>query len=181
MVTGKRTNTTVAPQALFMLNDAFVRAKSIELAQKLQAEQAGSLEASVAKAYRSILNRQPIAQETSQALAFLASYKSEIAQNADGIIRDSLAANETESAESVNTPASSSVLAGNKAKPGVEALSTGGSPAPPAVPVAAPEDTRDSEFDPEQIQVKTPNDPELAALSALIQALWASGEFRYVR
>ncbi len=67
MVTGKRTNTTVAPQALFMLNDAFIRAYAFELADKLQAQQSGELERHVAKAYRLILNRQPTADETTRA------------------------------------------------------------------------------------------------------------------
>ncbi len=70
MVTGKRTNTTVAPQALFMLNDAFIRAYAFELADKLQAQQSGDLERHVAKAYRLILNRQPTADETTRAVAF---------------------------------------------------------------------------------------------------------------
>ncbi len=162
MVTGKRTNTTVAPQALFMLNDAFIRAYAFELADKLQAQQSGDLERHVAKAYRLILNRQPTADETTRAVAFLNDYKSQFAQLQTPATTQALAS--TENAES----------AAVQPQPASSASSV-------AVPVAAPEDTRDSEFQPESVEVKAPNTPESASLTALVQALFASAEFRYLR
>ncbi len=57
MVTGKRTNTTVAPQALFMLNDAFCGTFANQLAASLRSEKAISSLTLSPKAYRLILNR----------------------------------------------------------------------------------------------------------------------------
>jgi hypothetical protein len=185
MVTGKRTNTTVAPQALFMLNDAFVRAYSIEFARKLHAESSVSAEGRIAKAYRLILNRQPIAGETKQALSFLSDYKAQFAQLQSPAPNPSLAVNETSESESPAAAAGTSAGASPAAKPkNATSAGTGAAGATnqaPAVPVAAPEDSRDSEFNPDSLAVDAPSDPELAALSAFVQALWASGEFRYVR
>ncbi len=184
MVTGKRTNTTVAPQALFMLNDAFVRAYALELAQKLSAESSLTSGGRIAKAYRLILNRQPIVQETEQALAFLSDYKAQFAQLQTPTANPLVAANESsesESAAAASSATASAPVAQAKSATAPAAGAAGTTASAPAVPVAAPEDSRDSEFDPDSLAVDAPKDPELAALAAFVQALWSSGEFRYVR
>ncbi len=178
MVTGKRTNTTVAPQALFMLNDAFVRAYALELAQKLSAESSLTSGGRIAKAYRLILNRQPIVQETEQALAFLSDYKAQFAQlQTPTAIRWWPPMNRP--SPRAQLPLRVRLQVQPVAAPAAGAAGTTASA--PAVPVAAPEDSRDSEFDPDSLAVDAPKDPELAALAAFVQALWSSGEFRYVR
>ncbi len=51
----------------------------------------------------------------------------------------------------------------------------------PVVPVAAPEDSRDAEFKPDAIHVPASADPDAAAYLGVRAALFAAGEFRYVR
>ena len=58
-------NTTVAPQALALLNDPFVRLRAEEFAQRLQAEaQAATLEAQIRRAFQLCLGRDPFAERT---------------------------------------------------------------------------------------------------------------------
>ena len=179
MVTGKRTNTTVAPQALFMLNDAFVRTYALQLATKLRGDQTTTQAETIAKAYRLILNRQPIAEEQQQALTFLADYRTQYTQLQSPPAEATLAADTSSDSE---VPAA--VQSANGSDPNRKASTGTTSPAAATasvVPVAAPEDSRDAEFKPDSLPVPTPADPDLAALSAFVQALFAAGEFRYVR
>ncbi len=80
----------------------------LRLLQKLKAAQPGSLDAQIAKAYRLILNRQPIADETKQALTFLADYKAQYAELQSPTGSASLAANETAESESPAAKATTS-------------------------------------------------------------------------
>ena len=72
---GRRDRTTVAPQALALLNDPFVRDRSVDFADRLLesmvAPQRGAFDAHVTKAYELALNRQPTAEEMSASVAFL--------------------------------------------------------------------------------------------------------------
>jgi hypothetical protein len=69
---GRRENTTVAPQALALLNDKFVRARAIDFAQRVEKE-AGRAEpgAQVRLAWRLALGREPSPAELDSAAAFL--------------------------------------------------------------------------------------------------------------
>jgi hypothetical protein len=69
---GRRDQTTVAPQALSLLNDAFVRARAVEMAARLMGE-CGD-EASLAnRAFELALFRLPTASERSAAIEFVKS------------------------------------------------------------------------------------------------------------
>ncbi len=68
---GRRMNTTVAPQALALLNDPFVRARSAELAKRLQAAAGDSVEAQVRQAFLLCLNREPASGELAEAATFI--------------------------------------------------------------------------------------------------------------
>jgi hypothetical protein len=69
---GRRDQTTVAPQALSLLNDAFVRARAVEMAGRLIGE--GGDEASLAsRAFELALSRLPTASERSAAIEFVKS------------------------------------------------------------------------------------------------------------
>jgi mono/diheme cytochrome c family protein len=68
---GQRVNTTVAPQALAMLNDPFVRLRSEEFSQRLQREAGSDLNAQIKLAFQLGLARQPDEEEFSVAQAFL--------------------------------------------------------------------------------------------------------------
>jgi hypothetical protein len=68
---GRRENTTVAPQALALLNDKFVRARSIDLAQRVGKAAGAEPEAQVRLAWRLALGRVPSAAELESGTAFI--------------------------------------------------------------------------------------------------------------
>ena len=77
-VTAVRNDTTVPPQAMFMLNHPFVREQALQFARSLHAEPAGLAAASDAErlrsAYARALNRAPSPVELADALAYLSRY-----------------------------------------------------------------------------------------------------------
>src|SRR5439155_9997006 len=64
---GRRENTTVAPQALALLNDQFVRARSLDFAQRLEIEAGPEPQAQVRLAWRLALGREPSTDELKSA------------------------------------------------------------------------------------------------------------------
>jgi len=68
---GRRENTTVAPQALALLNDKFVRARAIDFAQRVEKEAGAELEAQVRLAWRLALGREPSTTERESGAAFI--------------------------------------------------------------------------------------------------------------
>jgi hypothetical protein len=69
---GRRDQTTVAPQALSLLNDAFVRTRAIEMASRIIGD--GGDEASLAgRAFELALSRPPTERERSAAAEFMKS------------------------------------------------------------------------------------------------------------
>jgi hypothetical protein len=66
---GRRMNTTVAPQALALLNDPFVRLRAEELAKRLRAEK--ETEARIRLAFQLCFNRAPASDELATSLDFL--------------------------------------------------------------------------------------------------------------
>ena len=68
---GRRTNTTVAPQALALLNDPFVRLRSGEFARRLVSEAGENPMAQIRLAFQLGLARQPANDELTDAQAFL--------------------------------------------------------------------------------------------------------------
>jgi hypothetical protein len=68
---GRRENTTVAPQALALLNDAFIRARAGDFARKLRQEAGADAEAQVRLAWRIALGRPPSGSELEMAVAFV--------------------------------------------------------------------------------------------------------------
>jgi cytochrome c553 len=80
MVTGSRDTTTVAPQALYLLNDPFVRRQAGALADRLL--QAHSDDATrVDRAYRLTLCRAPTAQEVERMTRYLVDYAATVADS----------------------------------------------------------------------------------------------------
>ena len=68
---GRRMNTTVAPQALALLNDPFVRLRAAELAKRLQADAGGEVELQIRLAFQLCLNREPAGGELATARSFI--------------------------------------------------------------------------------------------------------------
>ena len=68
---GRRENTTVAPQALALLNDTFVRARAMDFAGRVGKEAGAQPEAQVRLAWRLALGREPSTDELDSAAAFI--------------------------------------------------------------------------------------------------------------
>lgn len=68
---GRRENTTVAPQALALLNDAFVRARAADFARRVGQEAGGEAEARIGLAWRLALGREPSSDEMTSGSAFV--------------------------------------------------------------------------------------------------------------
>jgi len=68
---GRRENTTVAPQALALLNDGFVRARAMDFAQRVEKKAGAETEAQVRLAWRLALGREPSAAELETGTAFI--------------------------------------------------------------------------------------------------------------
>jgi hypothetical protein len=79
---GRRVNTTVAPQALALLNDAFVRARADELAKRLQTGKPEGLEAQIRSAFQLCLSREPPSAELTQARGFVEAQRASHQQRA---------------------------------------------------------------------------------------------------
>jgi len=72
---GRRENTTVAPQALALLNDSFVRARAMDFAQRVEKEAGAEAEAQVRLAWRLALGREPAGVELESATDFLSTQR----------------------------------------------------------------------------------------------------------
>lgn len=182
LVTGSRDTTTVAPQALFLLNDAFVRRVSLAFAESLLAENLPP-EERLAKAYRLVLGREPSDSELGRASEYLAQF---------GPDEFDLLANTTEEAPkaapvevaAANVPAvNSNAATGGQTTAGqttagqaTAAQAAGGG----AAVVPNPDDPVPGD-DVVKEEVVAPKSLEAAALASFIQALYGSAEFRYLR
>jgi hypothetical protein len=69
---GRRGHSTVATQALALLNDPFIRTQAEQLARRVTAEAGGDTEKLVRRAFLLTLCRPPTAAESDQSLMFLA-------------------------------------------------------------------------------------------------------------
>jgi Protein of unknown function (DUF1553)/Protein of unknown function (DUF1549) len=77
MVTGSRDATTVATQALYLLNDPFVRQQAQALAERLSQRKLDEHDL-IQSAYRWTLGRTTTPKETERAMTYLAEYEAEV-------------------------------------------------------------------------------------------------------
>jgi uncharacterized protein DUF1553/uncharacterized protein DUF1549 len=77
MVTGSRDTTTVATQALFLLNDPFVRQQALAMAKHLLPDSEADVVARVQAAYRLALSRAATPKETDRAVQYIAEFAAE--------------------------------------------------------------------------------------------------------
>jgi hypothetical protein len=68
---GRRENTTVAPQALALLNDKFVRARALDFAQRVEKEAGTETEAQIRLTWHLALGREPSTAELKSGTGFL--------------------------------------------------------------------------------------------------------------
>jgi hypothetical protein len=164
MTTGRRETTTVAPQALYFLNDPFVRRRALELATRVLERSGLDESARVDMAYRLALGRSPTSLEADRARRYLADY--------EPAARVVLASSSSARPERPARPAPAVALAA------ADATNAAGA-AKAAVPInpdeIVPADAPVVEED------VTPPDARTAAWASFCQALFGSAEFRYVR
>jgi hypothetical protein len=79
LLSGKRASTTVAPQALFLLNGEFVLAQSRALAQQLLANEDADDAGRVRSAYQKAYGRDPAADEVAAVLEYIKNYETKLA------------------------------------------------------------------------------------------------------
>jgi Protein of unknown function (DUF1553) len=159
MVTGRRDSTTVAPQALYLLNDPFVRRQSLNLAERLLDRAELDDQARINLAYQLTLGRSATPSEAGQVSRYLADYSSAF--------------------HDVVVSAPKAVPAAEKPKVVVVNSDTTTRLKTPAPPVNPDEVIQVEE--PVVEEVIVPRDDRTAAWASFCQALIGSAEFRYLR
>jgi hypothetical protein len=161
MVTGKRSTTTVAPQALFLLNDGFVRKHATQIATSILSTPTVPTESNeqrLLRLLRRLLQRYPTEAESRRFIAFVEDYRTSWLTLHGTTTENQVVASLDGDANSKAEPAS---VANN---------------------AAAPEDTRDVEFQLDALAgAHPPSNADEAAWASLVQSVFASAEFRYVR
>jgi cytochrome c553 len=184
MVTGARDTTTVAPQALYLLNDPFVRVQSQALAERLLQPAKMSDARRIDLAYRVALGRSATAAETARATEYLAQYAVAFKESLDAVrivkvAGKPVAGKQTVVKQTASKPTVGKQTAGKSNRPknqkpaalkvsqsATRSLNSGGRQRPnPAI----------------EESMAQPSDPQLAAWLSFCQALFGSAEFRYLR
>ncbi|MBS0203464.1 MAG: PSD1 domain-containing protein [Planctomycetes bacterium] len=173
LVTGSRETTTVPTQALYLLNDAFVRRNSLVLAESLLAatdmEDRGRIEA----AYLSVVGRSPSQSEVERVQFYLQDYQA-AAHEALAAEFTAVAQREAKAQAARQRPADAcaplNIADETPAGGGAKVVTDQG--AGVAVKQAEP---------PPKLEPVQPRDARTAAWASFVQALLGSGDFRYVR
>jgi mono/diheme cytochrome c family protein len=166
MVTGSRDATTVATQALYNLNDPFVRRQALNLADRLLAPADLDDSARIVLAYRLTLGRAPTSAEIARAKSYLAAYESTAGQ----VIASTPAPAEPRHIVAVAD-------AGLKvAAESGESTSINGAAKKPVVP-----DEIVHVDTPVKDEIIQPASAKAAALASFCQALLGTAEFRYLK
>lgn len=168
MVTGSRDNTTVATQALYLLNDPFVRRQSLNLADQLLSRDDLDDSARIELAYRRTLGRGPTPAEISRAQAYLADY-------------EAAARSEIATAPAPAKPAQALANADRPAIAGTESGESDSTSAPKKKSVPVNPDTIVHRDVPVKDDVIVPGTPRAAAWASFCQALFGTVEFQYLK
>lgn len=158
-VTGKRDTTTVPQQALYQLNDPFIRKQALAVAEQTLKLNDLDEAARIGVLYRSILGRIPSPIEVSRAQAYLAEFESAVAPLLAAQTADSTALAAKNGAESESAS---------------KANSTGQA-------VIIDPDQADQSDIPVVEEVVAASDARSAAWTSFCQALLGSAEFRYLK
>ena len=173
LVTGARDTTTVPTQALYLLNDSFVRKQALSLAELLVAKADVTDDQRIDEAYLRILGRHAQPEEVERARGYIAEFSSE----AQVALADAFAAQEEVVASSETKAAAES----QKPDPAItDANSAVAAAQAQAAQLANPDDVAQEE----EVVVEAPivaRDANTAAWHSFVQALVGSAEFRYVR
>jgi hypothetical protein len=177
LVTGQRDATTIAPQSLYLLNDAFVLKQSLAFADGLLANESISDEERIRRVYLLALGRKAAEEEVGRARKYLNDYALAAAE---------IPAPQPVASAPAETSAEGEAPAAASAQPATPA------PTPPAAKEEAPKKKKKGPaiVNPDQLprgnevleeEVVVPGNPRAAAWASLIQAIYGSAEFRYLR
>jgi len=161
MVTGDRDTTTVAPQALYLLNDPFVMSQSRTLAERVLAAHLSDKKR-IDLAYRLTLGRHATEAELGRAAAYLADYQS--ATNESRIAARPASA-------SANSPAAKSPRAKYQKRPTRPVLAKS----------TRSQDARNASDRTGGGESPTTRDVRAESWSSFCQALFDAAEFRYLK
>ena len=178
LVTGSRETTTVPTQALYLLNDAFVRRNSLTLAESLLGKPNIDDRSRIEQAYLATLGRSPGTSELERAQFYLADYE---AQAATALAAEfaQVARRDQQLLAAAQQPADATQPANDTGSKPASGQSLAAAQQATAL-LANPDDVDQTEsaIKEETIQAR---DARTAAWASLVQALLGSGEFRYLR
>jgi hypothetical protein len=191
MVNGARDNTTVAPQALYLLNDPFVRKQSIALARRVLDRKDLDDSARINELYRLALGRTATTEELSDASEFLKAFEAEARTAWEATAHPA----EARVASSAQPAAEPTPRPGKRANRNRQAVAAAPTTVPATQPTIAAASAvaggpQQPAIDPDQVvtasedvkeEVIRAESPRAAAWSAFSQALIGSAEFRYLQ
>ncbi len=179
LVTGSRETTTVPTQALYLLNDPFVRRNSLSLAESLLASNDQTDRDRVETAYLATLGRFPSSSEIERVQFFLSDYQS---QASDLLAQDfaAVAKREAEEKAAALAPADASQPT-NQGTPAKATNANGLAAAQQAAAQVVNSDDVEQTEAVVKMETIQARDARTAAWAAFVQALIGSGDFRYVR
>ncbi len=183
MVTGNRDSTTVPTQALYLLNDPFVRRQALAFADRLLKNTEQNDYDRVNLAYRLAFGRPATPAEIDRANSYLSEF--------EAISKETFAATrKPESTLVADATATTSVpaAAGQNASSDASAAASQGSnqtnagSAAPTLPVipANPDDIDPTDAPVKEVVIEA-KDPRTAAWTSFCQALLGTAEFRYLK
>jgi len=182
LVTGSRETTTVPIQALYLLNDAFVRRNSLAMAESLLASSDLDERGRIEQAYLRTLGRSASSFELERANQYLSDYESlatkSLAREFAAVAKREREARAAALA-AARRPADATEPANVVTKPagGDQALAA----AQQAAAQVANADDVDQTDAPIKEELIQPRNTRTAAWASLVQALFGSGDFRFVR
>lgn len=204
MVTGSRDATTVPTQALYLLNDPFVRKQSLAFAERVLKQEGISDDQRLQLVYQLALGRPATPSESNRASFYLAEIESvtresQAAAKANEPPAEPVKVAVAEAPAAANVPANAPVATGTPAAGTAPAVAV----VDPVDPAAAQAQTTNAangtaaarpaaalppnpdDIDPSDAPVKEEviqiADPKTAAWASLCQALFGSAEFRYLK
>ncbi len=177
-VSGSRSTTTVPTQALYLLNDPFVRRNALTLADQLVGNSLQDDQARLNQVYRLILGREPARFERDRATAFLNEFQVIWQEESAKLVQLASAKSGRVLQVSQRTTQSdpNSAPPQDKPKPAPKANDVAKTPAPPVNP-----DEVIQEDSPIVEEIIQPSNAISAAWAGLVQALFGSAEFRYLK
>ena len=180
LVTGHRDETVVAPQALYLLNDPFVRRQSLTVAQRVLGESHADDRARLSRLYSLILGRAASTAELGRAEQYLTEYSQLAAKEL--VFAQAGPDKPAEESKPKDNGDAAEQVAGTATGTAANATGTAatGTNANAQAVVPNPDDVEQTESKPVVDEVRPANAVE-AAWASLAQALFGTAEFRHLK